>query len=134
MLADALTSVCAIVALVAGRFFGLRWMDPAMGVLGSLLVARWSWSLLRQTGNVLLDHQAPDTVRETIRVSIEDDGPDRVSDLHVWSIGPGLWAAEIAVVTDDPRPAEAYRARIPPGLGLAHVTIETCPCPHDEPG
>lgn len=131
VLADALTSLTAIVALLAGKYFGWAWMDPAMGIVGSLLVARWSVGLLRQTSHVLLDRQAPEPLQERVRNAIERDSGDRVSDLHVWSIGPGIWAAEITVVANDARDADAYRARLPEDLGLVHVTVEVQPCPHD---
>jgi cation diffusion facilitator family transporter len=131
VLADAVTSLAAIVALLAGKYFGQEWMDPAMGVAGSLLVARWSWGLLRQTSHVLLDRQAPAPVLDAIREAVAGNEGDEVSDLHVWSIGPGIWAAAVAVVTDDPQPVEAYKARIPERLGVVHVTIEVTRCPED---
>jgi Co/Zn/Cd efflux system component len=93
-------------------------------VVGSLLVARWSVGLLRQTSRVLLDHQEPADLRERVRAAIEDEGEGRVVDLHVWSIGPGIRAACIAVVSGDPRPPESYKRRIPGELGLRHVTVE----------
>ncbi|MBI3288326.1 MAG: cation transporter, partial [Elusimicrobia bacterium] len=128
VLADALTSVLAIVALFAGKRFGMTWMDPAMGVLGAALVIRWAWQLLRASSRVLLDMQAPEPVRLAIRSAIEAAGDDRVIDLHVWSVGPGIFSAEIAVVSAEPRKAEAYRKLLPPGLGLVHVTVETRHC------
>jgi cation diffusion facilitator family transporter len=131
VLADAVTSLAAIVALLAGKYFGAGWMDPAMGIVGSLLVARWSWSLLKQTGHVLLDRQAPEATRERIREALESGHPERVSDLHVWSIGPGIWAAEIALLAEDPQPPETYKTRLSPDLGLVHVTVEVVPCVHE---
>ncbi len=130
VLADALTSLAAIVALLAGKYFQLGWMDPAMGVLGGALVARWSVGLLRQSGRVLLDRQAPEDVRREVGRAVEEGSTDRVSDLHVWSIGPGIWAAEIVVLAEEPRPPEHYKERLPRGLGLVHVTVEVLPCVH----
>lgn len=124
VLADALTSLLAIVALLAGKLYGLVWMDPVMGVVGAVLVARWSIGLLRSTVQVLLDTQAPPELRSEIRRSIEDREGDRVVDLHVWSIGPGLHAVIVSIVSDDPRPIEDYKARLPRHRGLAHVTVE----------
>ncbi len=124
VLADALTSVLAIVALVAGKYAGLAWLDPAMGVVGAILVARWSAGLLRVTARVLLDRQAPAALCEAVARAIESGGADRVADLHVWSIGPGIHAAIIAVASSAPVPPGAYRKRLPPGLGLVHVTVE----------
>ena len=110
VLADALTSVLAIAALLAARFFGLTWLDPVMGIVGAVLVARWSVGLLRQSGQVLLDKQAPGQVLERVRSSLEAEGDARVVDLHVWSIGPGRRAAIVALETNAPCALDAYRA------------------------
>lgn len=128
VLADALTSVLAIVALLAGRYFGLSWMDPLMGVLGAVLVARWSWGLIRSSGHVLLDMQAPGHIREAIRKAIELNGDDRIVDLHIWAVGPGVYSAEIGVVSSAPQKPSYYRRLLPDGLALVHVTfqIERC--------
>ena len=129
VLADALTSVLAIMALLAGKFFGFIWMDPLMGILGAVLVARWSVGLLRTTAGVLLDRQGPAGVRRMITESVENDGDSRITDLHLWSIGPGICAAVLTVVASKPAPADEYRARIPASLGLKHVSIEIHQCP-----
>jgi cation diffusion facilitator family transporter len=128
VLADALTSLTAIVALLGGKYLGQVWLDPAMGVVGSLLVARWSWGLIRQTSRVLLDHQAPPAVRERVLAAVQL-GEDRVTDLHVWEIAPGVRAACITLVAHDPQSPDAYKARIPDDLGLHHVTLEVHRCP-----
>ena len=128
MLADALTSVLAIVALVAGKYAGAVWLDPMMGVVGALLVGRWAWSLIRDSSQTLLDRQAPAALCDAIRRSIESWRDTRVADLHVWSIGPGLYAAELAVVSHDPAPPSTYKRLLPEGA-LAHVTIEVHRCP-----
>lgn len=131
VLADAATSVLAILALLAGKYYGLVWMDPLMGVLGAVLVAHWSRGLIRSSGHALLDMQAPEPLRKAIREAIERPGDGRVSDLHVWSVGPGIYAAEIGVVASEPLEADAYRALLPRDLGLVHVTIEAQRCePH----
>jgi cation diffusion facilitator family transporter len=127
VLADALTSVLAIVALLAGKHLGLNWMDPAMGIVGAGLVARWSWGLLRDTTRVLLDRQALPEIRERIRAAIEEDGGGRVTDLHLWCIGPGIYAVSLSVVTPDPRPPGHYKERLPRGAGLVHATVEVIP-------
>ena len=124
VLADALTSVLAIVALLAGKYMGAVWMDPVMGVLGAGLVIRWSWGLLRQSGRVLLDRQGPDAIRSAIVEAVEQHGVNRVYDLHVWAIGPGYYAVEIALATASPKSPEFYRGLLPDRLGLAHVTVE----------
>jgi cation diffusion facilitator family transporter len=133
VLADALTSVLAILSLLAGRFLGLSWMDPAMGIVGAVLVANWAVGLVRLTARVLLDRQAHEPILHAVKESIESRQGDRVADLHVWCIGPGIHAAVISVVADRPLSPEGYRERLPTDLGLVHVTVEV----HDaarEPG
>lgn len=126
VLADATTSVLAIVALLTAKHLGLTWMDPLMGVVGAGLVARWSVGLLRDTGGILLDRQAPPEVLDSVRRALESGG-DRVADLHVWSVGPGLLAASVSVVSPDPQPPEHYKDRLPAGLGVVHATVEVHP-------
>ncbi|HEX2255901.1 MAG TPA: CDF family Co(II)/Ni(II) efflux transporter DmeF [Afifellaceae bacterium] len=128
VLADAMTSVLAIAALLSGKYLGMAWMDPLMGLLGAALVIRWSWQLMRETSGKLLDRQAPSSVREPIREAVEADADNRIFDLHVWSVAPGAWAAIIGVVTATPRPPDHYRDLLPSNLHLAHVTIEVTPC------
>lgn len=128
VLADALTSVLAIFALLAGKYLGQQWLDPFMGLVGAALVTRWSWGLLRSSARVLLDMQAPGEVVEAIRNAIESEGDSRVSDLHVWSVGPGIHAAEIAIVSSRPLDPGSYYSLLPKGLGLVHVTFEPHLC------
>ena len=123
VLANALTSILAIAALLAAKFFGLTWMDPAMGVVGGILVARWSWGLLRGTGRVLVDCQVPDEVLESVRNAIDGDSV-RITDLHVWEIGPGYRAAILAVETAHPLTPQEIKERLPEELGIAHATVE----------
>lgn len=123
VMADALTSVLAIVALLVAKYTGALWVDPAMGVVGAIIVLRWSIGLGLDTGRVLLDRQADAKLIEAIRASIERPG-DRVADLHVWSIGPGLWAAELVVVSEQVLPPDGYRLRLPHALNLVHVIVE----------
>lgn len=131
VLADAVTSVLAIIALLAGKFAGLAWMDPLMGLAGAALVTRWSAGLLRQTGGVLLDVQAPASLEEAARLALEREPGTRVTDLHLWCIGPGNFAAEIVLVSREPKSPEHYRSLLPPELGLVHATVEVHPenCP-----
>lgn len=128
VLADALTSVTAIVALTAGKLLGWIWMDPLMGLVGSAVIARWSYGLLRETSVVLLDGAVPDTIRRRLRSALEDDTSDLVSDLHVWLVGPGRIAALVTVVSDDPQPPAHYRKRLCSVVDLAHVTVEVERC------
>ncbi|NDY96781.1 CDF family Co(II)/Ni(II) efflux transporter DmeF [Wenzhouxiangella sp. C33] len=126
VLADTLTSLLAIFALLAAKYFGAIWMDPFMGIIGAILVSRWSWGLVKSTSAVLLDRQAPDDLVRAIRSSVESDGDCRVTDLHVWSIGPGIHAAIIALVSEKLSSPDDYRKRLPEGHGLVHVSIEVC--------
>jgi cation diffusion facilitator family transporter len=128
VLADALTSVLAIFALLAGKYLRQGWLDPFTGIIGAALVVRWSWGLLRSSARVLLDMQAPEELREGIRKAIESGGDHRISDMHVWSIGPGLHAAEIAVVSSRPLETPGYYDLLPKNLGIVHLTIETHQC------
>lgn len=128
VLADALTSLLAIFALLAGRYLGAAWLDPVMGIVGALLVARWSAGLLRQSGAVLLDCEGPAELREDVRATIEGIADSRISDLHVWSIGPALYAAEISLVTHEPYSAEIYKRRLAHRPELVHVTVEVQHC------
>lgn len=130
VLADALTSLLAIVALGGGAFFGWAFLDPAMGVVGAVIVTRWAAGLLVESGRVLLDRQAPSPVCDRIRHAIESRPGDRVADLHVWQIAPGGWAAIVTVVSADPLTPDEYRDLLPPDLGLTHVTVEIVPCRH----
>ena len=124
VLADAVTSVLAIVALLSARYLGARWADPAVGIVGAVLVSRWSVGLLRVSSGVLLDRQAPGELCRSVVGSLEMDGDSRVADLHVWAIGAGVYAAVATVVARRPATPEQYKARIPNNLGLAHVSIE----------
>ena len=124
VLADALTSVLAIFALLMGKYLGLNWMDPVMGIVGAILVARWSLGLMRDTSSILLDHQAPAVMLEQTRAAIENVDENRIADLHIWSIGPGIYSATLTVVSDSPRPPEYYKGLIPKDLGIVHTIVE----------
>ncbi len=131
VLADALTSILAIFALLTAKYFGLIWMDPVMGMVGALLVARWSIGLLGSTSGVLLDRQAPSSLRHEIKERMEADDDTRVTDLHVWSIGPEIYSALISVTAHQPATPAEYKTRIPASLGLVHVAIEVHEYPQD---
>ncbi|EGP47197.1 cation diffusion facilitator family transporter [Achromobacter insuavis AXX-A] len=129
VLADALTSVLAIAALLAGRSYGWLWADPAMGVVGAVVIARWSWGLIRDAGTVLLD-ATPQSGR--MRRDIEqalDAGDGEIADLHVWQVGPGHYAAIVSLVTRHPRDSAFYKAKLAHIAGLSHLTVETQACP-----
>ncbi len=127
VLADALTSVLAIVGLLAGRVFGWDWMDPLMGLVGAAVIARWSWGLLRDSGLVLLDAVPDRHLAEDMRERLEVDG-DRVSDLHLWRVGPGHNAAVVSLVSDRPAAPDHYKARLADLPHLSHVTVEVLRC------
>jgi len=128
VLADALISFLAIFALLGAKYLGLLWADPAMGVVGAILVARWSLGLVRSTALILLDREASPEVSESVRESIESQGDSRVADLHIWAVGPNIHSAILAVVTSDPRPPEHYKALIPSHLNIVHITVEVHGC------
>lgn len=132
VLADALTSLLAILALLSAKYLGWAWMDPVMGLVGALLVARWSFGLLSSTASVLLDRQASETLQTVIRDAIEDDGDSRVTDLHVWSIGPEIYSAQVALVAHNPATPDEYKGRIPRAAGLVHVAVEVHVCEPQE--
>ena len=134
VLADALTSFLAIFALLAGKYVGLLWMDPVMGIVGAVLVARWSMGLLKTTSCVLLDRQAPAHVRHSILKSIEESDDNEVADLHVWSVGPGIYSVIVSLVTSSPRPPDHYKNLLPSSLAIVHHTFEIHHCDHEETG
>jgi cation diffusion facilitator family transporter len=123
VLADALTSVLAIVALLAGRHLALIWLDAAMGIVGAAVIARWSWGLMRDTGAVLLDAVGNRGLEQEIRDAIEDEGT-RIDDLHVWQVGPGKFAAIVSLVAKRPLTASDYAAKLSAHEELVHVTVE----------
>jgi cation diffusion facilitator family transporter len=123
VLADALTSLLAIGALLAAKYFGAAWMDPAMGVVGGVLVAKWSWGLMRTTSRVLLDRQAAPQDLDRIRQALGEKAIETV-DLHVWEIGPGYRAAIVAVASARSVTAEEVRAMLPEELNIEHLTVE----------
>lgn len=124
VLADALTSVLAIVALVLGSLYGWNWMDPAMGIIGGLVIARWSWGLIRDAGGVLLDYMPEhEDLPEEIRQAIETEA-DQITDLHVWQLGPGHHGAIVSLRSSKPQPLDIYKAKLAAIHDLSHVTIE----------
>lgn len=124
VLADALTSVLAILALLLGRSFGWTWADPAMGIVGSLVIARWSWGLVRDSGGVLLDRvPSHEDLLGEIREAVETE-QDRITDLHVWQVGPGQCAAIVAIASAEPKDPVHYKALLKPVHELSHVAVE----------
>ena len=130
VIADALTSVLAIIALLVGRLQGWLWLDPVIGIVGALIIARWSFGLLRSAGAVLLDMVPDSDIVARLNKCLEVDG-DRVADLHVWRLGPGHIGVIASIVSDHPGPPSVYKARLAGFDELSHVSIEVQPC---EPG
>jgi cation diffusion facilitator family transporter len=132
VVADAFTSVLAIVALTGGKFFGWSWLDPAVGLVGSGVVFSWAYQLLRDTSGILLDRTpASSDLPDEIRRAVESDGDSMVTDLHVWQVGVGKFAAIISIVAHEPRPSDYYRGLFREHDELVHVTIETQHCRED---
>lgn len=124
VLADALTSVLAIAALAAGRWLGLAWLDPLMGVIGAAVILHWSIGLARNTGGILLDVEAGGGLVQRVRAAIENDFGDEVADLHVWRVGPGHYAAIVAIVTERVADAAELRSWLEERFPFAHLTVE----------
>jgi len=132
VLADAFTSVLAIAALTGGKFLGWAWLDPVVGIVGSGVVFSWAYTLLRDTSGILLDRMpASSDLPDEIRRAMESDGDSLVTDLHVWQVGIGKYAAMISVVAHQPKSCESYRALLRGHHELVHITIETQHCRED---
>jgi Co/Zn/Cd efflux system component len=114
---------------LAAKYLGLVWVDPLMGIIGAILVSRWSLGLLRTTSLILLDRQGPEHARTKIREAVEKNDDSRITDLHLWSVGPNIYSVIVSVVTHHPRPPEHYKQLLPSDLGLVHVTVEVRQCP-----
>lgn len=123
VIADALTSVLAIAALLAGRYLGWVWLDPVMGIVGAIVIARWAWSLMGVTAGVLLD-RTDEHVAAEIRELVEQPGDARITDLHVWRVGPDAHAAIVSVVGSATTDAECIRERLKPVHEVSHLTVE----------
>jgi cation diffusion facilitator family transporter len=128
VLADALTSVFAIVALVAGKYFGWVWLDPVMGVVGAAVISKWSYNLVRDTSRILLDGTVDEHTLSVIKHTIEHDADNRITDLHVWQLGRHHYSASIAIVTHYPQEPDYYKNLLCNIPYLSHVSIEVNPC------
>ena len=123
VLADAITSLLAIFALLVGKYLGAVWMDSVMGLVGATLVARWSLGLLKSTGAILLDQQGSQEIQNSIRETIENDN-NRVVDLHLWAVGPDIYSAVISIVSRSPQQPDYYKSLLANHLTLEHISIE----------
>ncbi|KVE66295.1 CDF family Co(II)/Ni(II) efflux transporter DmeF [Burkholderia vietnamiensis] len=127
VLADAAVSVLTIAGLLLARAFGWLWMDPLAGIVGALVIANWSYGLMRDTGSILLDMNPDRRLADSVRAALESTG-DRIRDLHVWRLGPGHMSAVVSVLTDDPQRDARYYHRVLQRFGsLSHVTVEVVP-------
>jgi cation diffusion facilitator family transporter len=132
VLADAVTSVLAIGAILGVHFLEWTWLDPAMGLVGAGLIASWSLGLVRRAGSVLLDMSVGTSLADQIRARLET-GDVRISDLHVWRVGPGHHAVIVTLVTHEPADCDRFRRALDGLAELSHLTVEVRRCA-DEPG
>jgi len=128
VITDALTSLLAIIALFTGKAFGWIWMDPIMGIVGALVITRWSYGLLVDTGKILLDRDVNQEAVSEIRSKIESDSDNKVSDIHVWRVGSHHLSAIISIVTHYPKSPEYYKALLADYEEIEHVTVEVNEC------
>jgi cation diffusion facilitator family transporter len=131
VVADTLTSLLAIGALLAGQYLGWAWLDPASGIVGGIVVLKWGIDLCRHAGAELLDFEGSD-LQGRVRQALEGLKDVRVRDLHVWSVGPGLRSCIVSLSTSEPRDVAHYHERLA-DLGLAHVTVEVHTCAPEPP-
>ncbi len=124
VLADALTSVLAIVALTTGRFLGWVWMDPLMGIVGAIVIARWSYGLTRDTGSILLDMDVNTPLSENIRNLLEAEGENHIQDLHLWRLGSGHFAVIVSLSTQNAHSPDYYKDQLSEIKELRHITVE----------
>ncbi len=129
VLADALTSVTAILALLGGRYLGWVWLDPAMGLVGSLVVGRWAYGLLKDTGKILLDHTVEKALLDELKSRVETAGDVSVRNMTAWKIGPNRMALVVTVEDTTPRPPEFYKSLLSGVDGLERISVEVHPCP-----
>jgi len=128
VLADALTSFLAIFALLTGKHFGWVWMDPGMGLVGAVVITRWSYALLRDTSRILLDKEATPDLTAKIRSTIEADADNLVADLHVWQVSPQHLSVILTVVTHFPKAPDHYKKLLKDLIEDSHITVEVQEC------
>jgi len=128
VLADALTSLLAILALFAGKYAGLNWLDPIMGIVGAIIITVWAVRLVKQTSPILLDASIEDKTKAEIVKAIESDQDNKVADLHIWKLGANDFAAIITLVTEHPQSVEHYKSLLVDFKQLSHVTVEVNQC------
>jgi cation diffusion facilitator family transporter len=129
VLADAVTSILAISALVGGKIFGWNWLDPMMGLVGSAVISQWAYVLIRDTHVILLDKEpAGSDLNAEIHKALECDADTRIADLHIWQVAVNKFAAIISVVAHEPKTPQAYKDLLRQHEELVHVTVEVNHC------
>jgi len=128
VLADAMTSLLAIIALFSGKYLGWNWLDPVMGIVGAVIITRWSYGLLKETSPILLDASIEQEYQDSIKETIEKGSYDSISDMHIWKVGANHYAAIIALVTQYPKSTEHYKRLLSKFHKLSHITIEINKC------
>jgi len=128
VLADALTSILAIIALLAGKYYAWNWLDPVMGIVGATVITRWAYTLLKETSPVLLDESVDEKYKQAVKEKIENDSDNRISDLHIWRIGPNHYAIILSLVTHSPKSPEYYKAMLEDFNKLGHISYVDSPC------
>jgi cation diffusion facilitator family transporter len=128
VIADAFTSVLAIVALLCGKYLNWWWLDPTMGLVGAAVIMKWAWNLFRHSGGVLLDMNNDGGLEDEVRQAIESDGDDQLADLHLWKVGPDHWAAILSVVSHQPQEPDHYKRKLATVHELSHISVEVQVC------
>lgn len=128
VLADALTSLLAIVALLFGKYYGFNWLDAIMGIVGAVIITRWAWGLMKQTGPILLDSSIEDGYQQQIINTLEEGTDIRICDMHIWKISANHYAAMISLVTHEPKPVQVYKQLLEKFDKISHLTIEVNSC------
>jgi cation diffusion facilitator family transporter len=128
VMADALTSVFAIVALLAGKYYGWIWLDSVMGFVGAIVILVWAWALIKETSPILLDQNIDEQYRQAIQDTLEEDGECRVVDMHLWRVSASHHAVIIGLVTQFPKSPSYYKILLNDFAHLDHITIEVNDC------
>lgn len=130
VIADALTSILAIIALLAGKFFGWSFLDPLMGIFGGILIIKWAFRLLSNTGFLLLDGVKDSSMYDKARTAIESDGESVLHDIHIWPLNEKVFAGVLTIIASKKYTSNEYRTRLEAMPKLKHITIEVL---YDEP-
>ena len=128
VIADAMTSVLAIIALVSGKYLGWNWLDPVMGIVGAIIITRWSYGLLKQTGPILLDGSIEEKYQRAVKETIEKDADNLITDIHIWKVSANHYAAIISLITHNPQSTDHYKTLLRDFHKLSHITIEVNKC------